>query len=81
MLTKIIPTHEHTPQRSAAHYLIIALKRYQWLLSFADRIGKRKGIDVETIFSNELQICRDMVQLLPSKIDRMCYLGEGGLAL
>lgn len=81
VLTKIIPTHEPTPQRNAAHYLVIALKRYQWLLAFAERICKRKGVNLQEIFQNEIQICKDMVHLLPSKIDRMCYLGEGGLTL
>jgi hypothetical protein len=36
-------------------------------------------MDINTIFGEEIQICSDMINLLPSKIDRMHFLGEGGL--
>ena len=36
---------------------------------------------IYSIFGDEYQICQDMVQLLPPKIDRMHFLGEKGLSL
>jgi hypothetical protein len=38
-------------------------------------------VDLKDYFSEEMKICQDLVKLLPSKIDRMNYLGEGGLSL
>jgi hypothetical protein len=64
-----------------AHYLVACLHRYEWLVRFAPRICDRRGVALTDIFGEEYQICQDMVKLLPSKIDRMCYMGESGLGL
>jgi hypothetical protein len=80
ILSKIITTAAESNQHRA-HYLVVALKRYEWLVKFAPKICKKRGLDVEEIFGEEWKICKEMVSLLPSKIDRMCYLGEKGLSL
>lgn len=67
--------------RIRAYFLIACLYRYEWILKFAPKICQRRGIDIHDVFGEEFQICQDMVKLLPSKIDRMCYLGESGLSL
>ena len=60
---------------------VLALKKYQWLEQYAKTLCQAKGISVDDVFKEELMICSDMVQLLPSKIDRMFYLGEGGMTI
>lgn len=64
-----------------AYYLVQCLRRYEWLARFAPRICTRRGLSLPEIFGDEYRICEDMVKLLPSKIDRMCYMGESGLGL
>jgi len=66
-------------QTSGADYLVASLHRYTWLFKYANNLCKKKSIDINTIFGEEIQICSDMINLLPSKIDRMHFLGEGGL--
>ena len=79
-LSKYIPTSDSAPaKRSEA--LVFGLKRYEWILKYAPALCERKNLIVDDIFSEEIQICKDMVELLPSKIDRMHFLGEKGLTL
>lgn len=59
---------------------MLALKHYQWLLKYAPELADKKSVDIQTIFHEELSICKEMVELLPSKIDRMFHLGESMLA-
>lgn len=59
--------------------MVCALHRYQWLLSNASIICEKKSVTLNDVFGEEITICREMVALLPPKIDRMHYLGEGGL--
>jgi ferritin-like metal-binding protein YciE len=66
-------------QTKGADYLVASLHRYTWLLKYANNLCKKKSMDISTIFGEEIQICSDMINLLPSKIDRMHFLGEGGL--
>ena len=80
ILSKVITTSADS-NVSRAHYLVIALRRYEWLVNFAPKICAKRGLNIDETFAEELKICRDMVNLLPSKIDRMCYLGEKGLSL
>ena len=61
--------------------LVAALHTYTWLATYAPALCAKKGISVEDVFAEEHQICRDMVSLLPPKIDRMHFLGEKGLSL
>jgi hypothetical protein len=88
VLTKTIPSSEFLPPAAPgatvsnrAHFLVAALRRYEWLSRFVPKICERRGVDVSTVFGEEWTICQDMVKLLPSKIDRMMYLGESGLSL
>lgn len=62
-------------------YLIQCLKRYSWLQVFVPKICLRRGIEINAVFGEEYNICVEMAKLLPSKIDRMCFLGESGLTL
>jgi hypothetical protein len=62
-------------------YLVAGLHRYEWIVKFAPKIAERRGMNLSDFFREEYQIAQDMMKLLPSKIDRMCYMGESGLAL
>ncbi len=77
-------------RRNSFGFIVIMLNAVsyfspQWIASrlaeFAPRICQRRGVDLKDYFSEEMKICQDLVKLLPSKIDRMNYLGEGGLSL
>ena len=78
ILTKIVT--KDTPG-AKGHYLIAALRRYDWLAKFAPKLCSKKGVSIDAVFKEEIKICVDMVKLLPSKIDRVMYMGEGGLSL
>ena len=78
MLTKILPLPECPPNERAKH-TIAGLKKYEWLVKNADSICSMKGLLVNDIFKQEMDICREMIDLLPKKISRMHYLGEGGM--
>lgn len=81
-MSKIIAHSTSIPKgASKAHYLVQCLHRYEWIVKFAPKICLKTGLDLQLIFGEEYQIAQDMVKLLPSKIDRMCYLGESGLSL
>lgn len=67
--------------KTKGHYLIAALRRYDWLAKFAPKLCAKRGLDIQAVFREEQNICVDMVKLLPSKIDRIMYMGEGGLSL
>lgn len=81
-LSKVIVSQEekHTKIERAEH-LVASLKRYAWLAKFGRLFCERKGCDIADVFGEEIKICFDMVELLPSKIDRMHYGGERGLSI
>lgn len=84
IMQKVIPYSGILPSSmpaDRAFYLVQCLSRYDWLLKIAPRLCEKRELDLMSIFPEEIQICREMVNLLPSKIDRMCYLGESGLSL
>lgn len=94
IMSKIIPTALYLPptttttttkkkaaEPNRAHYLVACLRRYEWLCKFTKQLCARRGLVINDVFGDELRICEEMVRLLPSKIDRMCYLGESGLSL
>jgi hypothetical protein len=78
MLSKILSKSTEPPQQRT-RFMVSALHRYQWLLQQSAKICERKGVALGDVFEEEAKICREMITLLPSKIDRMHYLGEGGL--
>mmetsp|Transcript_3688 Transcript_3688/g.5709 ORF Transcript_3688/g.5709 Transcript_3688/m.5709 type:complete len:337 (-) Transcript_3688:35-1045(-) len=78
LLSKVIPNPKSTPAEKTKP-MVAALKRYQWLKDAAPEICEKKGTSVSDIFHDEIRICEEMTALLPPKIDRMHYLGEGGL--
>jgi hypothetical protein len=80
MLTKILPLPDCEPNQRAKH-TIAGLKRYEWLSANGDKVCalKEGGATVQDIFKQEMEICREMIGLLPQKISRMHFLGEGGM--
>ena len=80
MLSKMIPSVESN-NRERALFIIAALRRYQWVLSHAENLCKSKEADIRDVFKEEIHICKEMVDLLPSKIDRIVRLGESSVIL
>lgn len=64
-----------------ADYLVASLHRYDWLSKYSIQLCRKKSLDIDTVFGAEVKICNDMVELLPSKIDRMHFHGESGLTI
>lgn len=89
IMSKVIATPAYLPPSASAsvaasqraHFLVHCLRRYQWLAKFAPALCSKRELSLEETFGEEHKICEEMVRLLPSKIDRMCFLGEGGLTL
>ena len=75
VLSKVLPMPDAPHyQRSAGH--VAALDRYKWLAQHAPALCDRKGVTIDDTFSEELRICKEMIALLPQKIDKMHFLGE-----
>ncbi|KAJ1419444.1 KIF-1 binding protein C terminal-domain-containing protein [Ochromonadaceae sp. CCMP2298] len=82
ILSKVISTAAFwPPSGQRTHFLVCCLRRYEWLSAFAPKICEKRGVKIEETFSEEHKIVQEMVRLLPSKIDRMTFLGESGLSL
>lgn len=86
LLSKVVATPPFWPPGSIGtgqrtHYMVACLRRYEWLRQFTPRLCGRHQLDVKREFGEEHRIVLEMCRLLPSKIDRMCYLGESGLSL
>lgn len=79
--TPFLPPADSADKAQRAHYLVHCLRRYQWLAKFAPAICAKRDLSLTETFGEEHKICEEMVRLLPSKIDRMCFLGESGLSL
>ena len=58
-----------------AKYAVATLKRYEWLYTRCRQLCDNKDIQLEEIFRMEWNVCKDMVELMPSKINRIHYLG------
>ena len=81
-LSKVmVPVQDRAEKGTGAEYLVLSVTRYTWLVKFGVQLCEKKGVSIDDIFKNEYQICKDMVELLPAKIDRMHFGGEGGLTL
>ena len=50
-----------------------ALKIYTWLTKNASKLCESKSLQLDNVFGNELMVCKEMVSLLPSKIDRVHF--------
>mmetsp|Transcript_33357 Transcript_33357/g.56006 ORF Transcript_33357/g.56006 Transcript_33357/m.56006 type:complete len:804 (-) Transcript_33357:146-2557(-) len=88
IMSKVIATPAFLPApvsstaaSNPAHFLVSCLRRYEWLSTFTTHICKLRGVSIEETFAEEHKIIQEMVKLLPSKIDRMTFLGESGLSL
>jgi hypothetical protein len=66
-------------QRS--QYVVAAMQRYEWLAAKTPSLCRAKSVEVQEVFGDELDICGEMVRLLPSKINRIHYHGEDPLDL
>ena len=75
VMSKVLPMPD-APQHKRAHGTVAALERYKWLVTFAPALCTKKGVSLEDMFSEELQICKEMSSLLPAKIDKIHFLGE-----
>ena len=75
MLSKIM-LPQTAPPAEQARYMVHCLKRYEWLRKFAPTLCEVKKVDVHAVFGEEWQICKDMSDLLPSKINRIFHMGE-----
>lgn len=62
------------PQRKV-EYWKCSLDRYKWLVKRAPAITKDL-LEEERVFERELAMAAQMVELLPTKIDRMHFLGQ-----
>ena len=67
--------------KSKTEYLVSSLHRYDWLSKYSIQLCLRKGLNIDAVFGAEVKICYDMVELLPSKLDRMHFHGESGLTI
>ena len=80
LLSKVLLPPQLSKQERAV-FMVAALERYRWLCKATPTICTRLGVEVSNVFGEEIAICKEMVELLPSKVDRMIYMGEGGLSI
>jgi hypothetical protein len=80
MIAKIIPLSTE-PVNDRAGYCVSSLRYYQWLFDNAKRIADKKEVRLQDVFAEEIKICEEMIGLLPSKINRIHYMGESALSL
>jgi len=73
IMSKYLPT---PGEDQPAAGVVAALKRYTWLSSAAPRLCEKKELSLEAVFGEESRICLEMIQLLPSKIDRIHFHGD-----
>ena len=59
-----------------ARFLVASLKRYEWLTKVTPKYCALKQVTVEDTFKTELDLCREMVVLLPTRIDRVHFQGR-----
>ncbi len=59
-----------------AQFLVASLKRYEWLVKAVPKYCTLKDVAIDEVFKTEFDLCKEMVTLLPSRIDRVHYLGS-----
>lgn len=74
ILTKILMSME-TPQQETTVYLVAAMKRFEYIAKYAPTLMENKGVE-DNIFGEELNLCKEMAELLPQKMDRVAYMKE-----
>jgi len=75
LLSKMLSPPDAAPQQRAQS-LVASLRRYDWLRKTVPALCEKKGVTVDGVFRNEFEICEEMCNLLPAKIDRVFYQGE-----
>ena len=74
ILTKILMSTE-TPQQETTVYLVAAMKRFEYIAKYAPTLMENKDVE-DNIFGEELNLCKEMAELLPQKMDRVAYMKE-----
>lgn len=74
LISKISIPAEVAPAQKTM-YLVASLKRYEWLVKAVPKYCKLKDIPIEDVFKVEYDLCKEMVELLPTRINRVHYLG------
>eukprot|EP01041_Mallomonas_annulata_P004246 gene4246-8442_t len=75
VMSKVLPLSS-TPSEKRAVGLVASLARYQWLVKYAPGLCEKKGVSLGDTFEEEFHICKEMVELLPAKIDKVHFHGE-----
>jgi hypothetical protein len=53
-----------------------SFETFDWLKGFIKQERQRIFPDDPTFFAEELEVCDEMVRILPEKISRMHYMGQ-----
>ena len=75
LLARAIHPASKTPG-DAVMGLAAGLRGYEWLVKMAPAICEMKNVNLEEVFGEEYQICKDFAELLLGKINRIVYQGE-----
>ena len=75
LLARAIHPASKTPG-DAVKGLAAGLRGYEWLVKMAPAICEIKNVNLEEVFGEEYQICKDFAELLLGKINRIVYQGE-----
>jgi len=78
MMSKVLVPHTATGAEQS-RFMVHCLRRYEWLVKYGPTLCGIKKMDIDEIFGDEYQICKDMAALLPSKINRVHHFGEAPL--
>lgn len=52
-----------------------AKRRYEWMVAHSPDVLQRHDIG-PAVFADQLSICKEMLALLPAKIDRIHFAGD-----
>ena len=74
LISKISVPPDQPPAKKT-QYLVASLKRYEWLVKAVPKYCALKEIPIEDIFKVEFDLCKEMVELLPTRINRVHYTG------
>ena len=80
-LSKVIATPDYYPGDEKAYFIAKCLKGYQFIIKISSEIASQMNVDINDYFGDEINIVKEMVNLLPGKIDKMHYKGEDGFSL
>ena len=70
LLSKVIVSYDASPDEKAK-YTVASLKHFEWICYNCLNFCKKVNVNCDEVFAIELKVSQDMMQLLPSKIDRI----------